>query len=95
MKVTVKLNSGQVLAAKVPFAGADHVVIELSACPLCKGAAPLKVKGANRHHDHDTHYADAIALCCGKPVGTIRVKVDTIFGIEEDRRVLNGRARVY
>lgn len=30
-----------------------------------------------------------------KPVGEIRAYVGTIFGVEEDERVLHGRARVY
>lgn len=33
--------------------------------------------------------------CCGAELGTMRARVSMIFGIEEDERVLNGRARVY
>ena len=43
----------------------------------------------------DTYRADAHCLACGETIGVLRVKMSTIFGIEEDKRVLNGRCRVY
>lgn len=90
MKVTVHVD-GRERAAKPQ---GDHVRIECP-CPHCK-ASPLLARGTGiRSHDHDTYYADAVALCCGKPIGRMSTTVSTIFGIEEDERVLNGRARVY
>lgn len=100
MKITVNINAGR-YNANVPFEGADHVVVGgVDKCPSCgrecEKETPFKVRGTGNHPiDHDTFSANAVALCCGAWVGTIRVKVDTIFGIEEDRRVLNGRCRVY
>lgn len=55
-----------------------------------------RVTAVPTSHDFDTHYCGAIALCCGKKLGRIEVKMETIFGIDEDRRVLEfGRVRVY
>ncbi|MDO8631119.1 MAG: hypothetical protein Q7R41_11565 [Phycisphaerales bacterium] len=94
MKITLTDTDGRKLVAAPPFEGADHVVVEHGKCPAC-GCAPLKARGQGQTHDHDTYRADAICLECGKPCGVIHVKVSTIFGIEEDERVLNGRCRVY
>ena len=66
------------------------------ACPHCKAAAPMAVRGGGiRETTHDTYIADARCVQCGEPMGTLRAKVDTIFGIEEDERVLNSGCRVY
>jgi hypothetical protein len=66
-------------------------------CPKCKAPKPLVVVGrdGSRHHDHDTYHADATCKKCGETIGDLRAKVSTIFGIEEDERVLHGRPRVY
>ena len=83
-------------AAAPPFDGADHAIIyDLDDCPLCH-CKTLKVRGLGiRERGHDTYTADAQTICCGKPIGKLVVTVDTLFGIEEDERVLHGRCRVY
>lgn len=66
-------------------------------CPGC-GASPFLVRGGNLRRDvgsHDRYQADGHSVCCGDPVGYLYAEVDTIFGAEEDERVLHGRARVY
>lgn len=65
-------------------------------CPACS-ADGLRVIGDKRRQTigHDTVTAPALATCCGATVGTVRVELDTIFGLEEDERVLHGRCRVY
>lgn len=65
-------------------------------CPKC-GAAPLKVQGTGRRPSADDRAweADAVAVCCGAYVGTLRAEVNTLFGVREDRAVLEGRCRVY
>lgn len=65
-------------------------------CPECK-ADVLRVIGDKRRQDigHDTVTAPALATCCGSTIGKVRVELDTIFGLEEDERVLHGRCRVY
>lgn len=98
MKITMVFSDGSRRAARLPFDRADHVVIDDEACPHgCEGSLPLRVRGTagSMRHDHDTRYADAIALCCGNRVGWIEAKVSTVFGIEEDERVLAGPWRVY
>lgn len=98
MKITVEID-GRKLVAKQPFPHADHVrVPTMTKCPACGVAHEegLPVMGSGNHiENHDTYKATALGKCCGKVLGVIRVKVSTIFGIEEDERVLNGRFRVY
>jgi hypothetical protein len=70
----------------------EHVTIV--ACPTCRAAQP-PIRGTGiTHRGHDTYYARAIARCCGAAL-RMETRVDTIFGIEEDERVLRGRPRVY
>jgi len=72
----------------------------LDVCPRC-GRKPhpeqgVHVQGRGRRiADHDVYEADGYAYCCGAALGLIRARVSTIFGLEEDERVLYGRARVY
>ena len=68
-----------------PFAGADHAVVVDTLCPSC-GVSPFKVAGTGRHiaPDDRAYEADAVALCCDKSVGTLRVEVNTLFGLRED-----------
>lgn len=66
------------------------------ACPHC-GAAEFLVSGTGKYPSQDDRAweADAVSRCCDKPVGIIRAEVDTLFGVREDRAVLEGRCRVY
>jgi hypothetical protein len=69
--------------------------IATGACPGC-GATPFIVQGHGRHrHTRDTFRAGGKAMCCGDSIGYIYATTDTLFGLEEDEAVLNGRARVY
>lgn len=90
-----------------PFSGADHALIE-GKCPHCshvEQASPghkasgdvFKAAGTGRRiAPDDRHFeADAVALCCRKPLGFFRVETATLFGLHEDRAVLQGRCRVY
>lgn len=93
MKITVKLKSGgKAIAAKLPYEGAKYVTTDAE-CPS-KGHY-LDVAGGDPNVGHNTIEAPAVCCACKEHVGTIVVKVSTIFGIEEDARVLNGRCRVY
>lgn len=79
-----------------PYEGADHAVVD-GACPLCK-AQPFKVQGtgARPSSDDRAREASAVAVCCGRAVGTIRAEADTLFGMREDQAVLeHGRCRIY
>jgi hypothetical protein len=100
MKITIVLDNGSRRKAHQPYDNARHVEIDML-CPngcLHKAAPqPLKISGSGiKHCSHDTYYADAVALCCMKKIGTIEVRVSTIFGIEEDEIINSGRyGRVY
>lgn len=84
--------------ASLPYAQADHVRVD-GQCPSCKacdeGTFRCIGKVTAQKVDHDTITAPALALCCGAEVGKIVVTMNTLFGIEEDLAVLNGRPRVY
>lgn len=94
MKITLKLPNGSVRQVPTPADGATSVHVP-GKCPSC-GASEFRVSGGEQSIDgHDTYAAPARCLDCHARVGQLRVKVNTLFGLEEDERVLNGRARVY
>lgn len=78
-----------------PHAEADHGVVE-GACPECK-SIDFKVAGTGRRASKDDRAweADAVALCCNKPVGLIRVETNTLFGVREDQRIAQSYCRIY
>lgn len=94
MKITLLSPSGT-RPCKAPYEGADHVAAE-GACPQCK-ANPFKVAGNGMRPSADDRAWEADATCwaCRKHVGTLRVDTGTLFGVREDRAVLEGRCRVY
>ncbi len=97
MKVCVQID-GKRRKASVPYEGAEFVCVE-GACPACGVCVDAVFKCIGKSDEqsvgHDTITAPALALCCEKHIGTMVVTFSTIFGIEEDRAVLNGRPRVY
>jgi hypothetical protein len=98
MKITIVLDNGSRHKARLPHEHASHVEIALLCPNGCSHRfTPLKISGTGiKHHNHDTYFADAIALCCKRKIGTIEAKVSTIFGIEEDEIINSGRyGRVY
>lgn len=94
-KIKFHPEHGPARKAKAPFAGAEYVEVE-GACPHCK-AQPFNAAGVKGTmvRGHDTYTADAGCIACGVPTGKLVVTVNTLFGIEEDERVLSGRCRVY
>lgn len=90
MKVTV-IDSATNVRHRATVAGN-----RIERCPVC-GAEPGEVAGirGTQSHDHDTYRAEAATICCDTRIGTIEVRVSTVFGIHEDEAVLNGRPRVY
>lgn len=91
---------------RLPYPSSREAIVDdIHECPACGVKFPLdgqgqpfppfKVKGKNARHTHDTYVSDGVALCCERYVGKLEMKVDTIFGIEEDERVLNGPWKVY
>lgn len=96
MRITLTTQDDRVLPAHQDPSCGDRVNVA-GPCPSCR--APWQVRGKGPTRDpqspHDTYRADAVCVACSAPAGVLRVSVDTIFGIEEDERVLHGRCRVY
>ena len=65
-------------------------------CPICK-ASPWHVRGADVRISADDRHFEGSAKCtgCDADVGMLRQETDTLFGLTEDRAVLQGRPRVY
>lgn len=95
MKVFIVRRGEKRIACTVPYEGAIFVDAD-GLCPNCNDDA-FKVSGRNQRiaGDDRAYEADAIALCCGAHVGTLRAETNTLFGVREDEAVLNGRCRVY
>ena len=93
MTVTFVLADGTVRSVEPQDSGdRAHAT---GACPRC-GAEPFAIAGRGRRIEgHDTYVAYGHCLACREYVGQIRARVSTIFGVEEDERVLGGRCRVY
>ncbi len=105
MKITIVLDDGSRYVAKLPYEGAPHCEVKLPLAKACDCAkaearkasargpdvqAELFISGTGiKHQNHDTVFADAIALCCKRKIGTIETKLATLFGIEEDERVMS------
>jgi hypothetical protein len=96
MKITLKLSDGSKRAATHPFTGAEYVIVNNSECPNqeCRGYS-VRGNGKNRVETQYDEEEDAICAACKHPRGRLHVKLDTLFGRDEDARILNGRARVY
>lgn len=101
MKITIEFKADSaVLEAREPFPGSGGVLCQ-RACP--HGCEDISETGSGLYAGASGTVTEtergmtgqAICVGCRKPVGTILVAYDTIFGIEEDRRVLHGRPRVY
>lgn len=79
----------------LPPDGSPTIEAPSESCHHCD-VAPLVVTGTERRiGGHDYYEAKAHCIACTRQVGTLRAYVPTIFGLEEDERVLNGRCRVY
>ena len=95
--VLLPASGGRVRLTPHPtYAVAAGTARRPSTCPGCS-AAPLRVQGRDRTiGGHDYYRADGFCADCGARVGEIRAYVSTIFGLDEDERVLvHGRPRVY
>jgi hypothetical protein len=94
MRITIKPDTDVSQNAHLPYEGADHVV-GVGRCPLCK-RINWRAQGVGpQDTGHDTVESACKCVECGEIVGRIRVRMSTIFGLEEDARVINGRCRVY
>ena len=91
MRAWLTTSEGKRIKLKIPPPDSPAATAEI---PCACGSFLVNGLGASIE-DRDTYVADAVCYDCRAARGKMRVVVDTIFGIEEDERVLNGRARVY
>jgi len=79
-----------------PFHEADHAVVVDAACPYC-GDKPFAIAGSGRRPSKDDRAweADAGCLKCKAHVGTIRLEVNTLFGVREDEAIGRLGIRIY
>jgi hypothetical protein len=64
-------------------------------CPAC-GVKPFRAFGKEKSERNDRDIvAEGFCKDCGAHVGLIVVETNTLFGLKEDRAVLQGRCRVY
>lgn len=76
-----------------------HYAEAMGACPACK-VEPFHIQGCAVEQDHEGAErilrAGGYCTSCHEAVGYLyAVKPVSIFGEDEDERVLNGRPRVY
>lgn len=94
MKITLAHANGKTYAGRTPYLNAPFAVI--ANAPPCKcGEDEVRVYSKSPTINHDKVTGDAFCRYCDAPAGRLTAKVETIFGIEEDQNVLNGRCRVY
>ena len=63
-------------------------------CPYC-GARPFQISGRNMVVKSHSYESAGYCVACHYYVGIIEAEPGTIFGIEEDERVLSGPWKVY
>lgn len=91
MRITITFPDGEVHRARRPHPDAVQVVCRRR-CSCGSNGYCGKVRSVE---SHDTYRSDAMCHRCGAEAGVMRVKVSTLFGVEEDERVLNGPWKVF
>lgn len=77
-----------------PYEGASYANVPDIVCPHC--GKDLQVQGTGKRiSGHDTYVAGAVCTACDKLVGELRLKVSTIFGLEEDEAVFRLGVKIY
>ena len=90
----VLMMKGKKVKVKVPYEGAAYTDVPEHVCPCC--GEPLQVQGTGKRiASFDTYAAVAVCTACDRPVGELQVKVNTLFGLEEDERVFAQGAKIY
>lgn len=94
--ITLHTHDGRTLRCVLPWDEADHVVATGHQCE-CSRDKDLAVVGDETRITKTAAKVSAPAFCvrCKGSLGVLLVEMNTIFGEEEDRAVLHGRARVY
>jgi hypothetical protein len=92
--VKIVLHIGEQALPASYVAGERHVTVPPFTCSACGQCTDAVLGGPRRIAGHDEYRADAHAGCCLAVVGELRVRVATLFGLEEDEAV-GARCRVY
>lgn len=77
------------------------IAIEIPGIKCQCGAEPMFVSGAGMRIAtdvklrHDTYMANAVCVKCDGHVGILYAKMDTLFGLAEDERVMSMGVRIY
>lgn len=92
----IQRESGTDRRDVVPHPETSELGVAAGSCPGC-GAEPFLLRAsAPEIYDRSTLRGNGHAECCGDAVGFVYAVRDTLFGLEEDRAMLQwGRARVY
>jgi hypothetical protein len=74
---------------------ANHAIAP-GQCPACY-AEPFRVQGTGKRiaADDRAYEADGVCMACSQSVGTLRVEVNTLFGLREDEAVFRSGVKVY
>jgi len=98
MTITLTLHDGRAVTPRLPYVDAAYVVADGLHCE-CSPDYPLEVAGGRTTTSDDGRIVTAPAGCvrCKGSVGVLSVDLGegSLFGPEEDQRVLHGRPRVY
>lgn len=90
MKITLTVSGGEVYVCKETE---GHRFVEV---PVACACGSELVGGTGKQiENRDTYRAEALCGKCREPRGVLRAQVETVFGLEEDERVLAGPWRVY
>ena len=88
-------HEGTTMSLPVPPEGQGYILAERIECGKC-GRRPVHIVcGEADIASFDEWGARAVCGHCGGGCGRVRVQVSTLFGLDEDRAVLQGRCRVY
>ena len=95
MRIDLKTPDGETIALQEPYQSAPCAIPQIDGpeCPACGEA--LRVRCPNYETTGATAAGAAVCGVCDAHVGQLTITFNTIFGQEEDQRVLNGRCRVY
>jgi hypothetical protein len=93
-EITFTTFDDKVYTCTLPFPSCAYAVVDGWTCQNCgKNGVAGRDK---RIEGHDVYAANGGCADCKIITGVVRAKVfSTLFGLEEDERVLNGRCRVY
>jgi len=87
-------EGGEVHELTIPHKDANFGSTDIP-CPHCERRPLETQKVGTAVMDKGNTYVAVGCLHCGKHVGTVKHIPHTIFGVEEDLSMLEGRPRVY